>query len=191
MSQDLANPGDVVTGTLEETENQKDLPMVRRMLQQLAMEASVDSTDLADDFVMQLLEGILNAESAEEIFEAQSNGMVSGKDFAGRPFYLSSDNIQVKKTAFTDGQGLPFYFILKVIAIDTGDEVILNCGGKTFMAVLQGLRNIDYFDVTDEYPMGRSIVLQSHNAPAGAYLTVAPYRVPAPPVAKSARKSAK
>jgi hypothetical protein len=190
MSDEIDVRDDVVTGTLEETGDQKDLPMVRRMMQKLAMEASVDSADLADDFVMQLLEGILNAESVEEIFESQSNGMVSGKDFAGRPFYLSSENIQVKRTAFTDGAGLPFYFILKVITIDTGEEIILSCGGKTFMAALEALRNLDYFDVTEEYPLGRSIVLQSHNAPAGAYLTIAPYRVPAAPATKT-RKSAK
>jgi hypothetical protein len=184
MSEDIDVRDDVVEGTLEETG--KDLPMLRSMMQQLAMEAELDASDLSTDFVMELMEGILNAGSAEEIFAAQETGMMSGKDFAGRPFYLSSDNIQVRRTSF-EGKGLPFYFMLKVVEVATGEEVVVNCGGQTFLAALQGLRNIDYFDATEENPMGRAISLVSHASPAGAYLTIAPYRVPAPPAATKKR----
>lgn len=186
MIQEVELPADDVTdtveGELEETEQYKPLPALRAMMQQLAIEASLDANDVATDFVMELMESILNAESAEDIFAAQKSGMMSGKDFAGRPFYLTSDNIQVRRTAFTETKGVPFYFMLKVTEIATGDEIVVNCGGQTFLAAMQGLRNIDYFDATEEFPLGRSIVLVSHSSPAGAYLTLAPYRIPTPAV---------
>lgn len=178
---------DVAEGELEEIDDEKPLPALRAMIRQLSIEAALDASDISTDFVMELMEQILNSNSAEEIFASQESGMKSGKDFCGRPFYLASQNIQVRRTTFTEAKGVPYYFVMKVVEVATGEEVVLNCGGQTFLAVMQGLRNIDYFDVTEEFPYGRAISLISNASPAGAYLTVAPYRVPEPPASAPKR----
>lgn len=146
-------------------------PKLRQMLDILRLESA--QSNRGSEFVMEIMERILAAESFEQIFAEQESGMVSGKDFAGRPFLLHGDNIEVMPSRF---ESLPFYFLLKVTALDTGEEVVLNCGGMTFVATLHGLRQNGYFE-NPEYPDGRTLVLSATPSPQGAYLSLRPYVV--------------
>ena len=176
-----------VTGELDVTDVSPNHLLLRTMLRQQSIEASLVETNGANaDFVFDLMEKILAAETAEEIFAAQDSGMLSGKDFAGRPFYLTADNISILKSTITEGDGLPFYSVLKVVEIATGEEFVVNCGGKTFMTVLHGLRRINYFNVTDEQPNGASVVILATPSPKGAYLSLKPYKMA--PVQRAGKK---
>lgn len=181
MSQQTAVPEvmsdeETATGVLVE---EKDHPEVRKMVQLLALEAET-SKDSGNDFVFGLMDEILSAESEEDIFAAQDKGLMSGQDFSNNPFYLAEDNILIKRSTIVGGDGLPFYAMMTVTEIATGEERALNCGGKTFMAVLHALRQIGYFNVTEENPLGRSVVIISTPSPAGAYLSLKPYKVAVP-----------
>jgi len=165
---DKTNDGELV--------QEKDYPALRHMMQILTMEAESAPDDNADEFVMSLMEKILSATTPEEIFAAQDSGMRSGQDFAGRPFYLAAQDISIRRSSIQEG-GLPFYAMVKVTEIATGEEHVLNCGGKTFMSTLHGLRQIDYFNVTDEFPFGRSMTIIATPSPKGAYLSLKPFRM--------------
>lgn len=165
---------ETTTGTVVETNDSSKHPALRDMVRVMALEAEVSGADKSDDFVMDVMENILQADSVEDIFAAQESGMISGKDFTARPFYLSTDGISIVRSNI-EGGGLPFYALLRVTEIATGEEVALNCGGKTFMAVLHALMKKDYFDVTDENPLGRSVVIIGTPSPAGAYLSLKPF----------------
>lgn len=162
-------------------------PNLAFMLQSQKLEAEfAANNNRSDSFVYDLMEKILAAQTAEEIFAAQDSGMVSGKDFAGRAFYLKADDITIVQSTITEGEGLPFYAVLKVTEISTGEEYVLNCGGKTFMAVLEGLRKIDYFDVTEETPNGAALVIIATPSPKGAYLSLKPFKMA--PVQRGGKK---
>jgi hypothetical protein len=179
---------DVATSTVNgELETPQDFPELRAAIRRWAIEAEI-SGGSSDEFVMGIMERILTAETEEAIFEAQKSPQLSGKDFHGRPFYLKEDDITIRKS--TQADGLPFYALFKVTELTTNEEHVVNCGGRTFMAVLDALRQKEYFHVTEERPNGRALVIIATPSPAGAYLQLAPVKVAAP-VTKSAKNGAK
>jgi hypothetical protein len=139
------------------------------------MSLEAQETEKSDDFVMDLMETILSADTFDDIFAAQDAGMLSGKDFCNRPFYLSADGVSYKRS--TKEGGLPFYAMLNVTEVATGETVTINCGGKTFLAVLHALLAKGYFDASEENPLGRAVVLIGTESENGAYLSLRPYVV--------------
>jgi hypothetical protein len=176
QSQPAVVQDEPVTGVIAVS---KDYPALTNMLTIMKMEAASNEGNPTDEFVMDLMEQILSAESPEAVFAAQETGMVSGKDFANRPFYLTSGGISYQRSTIEGGSGLPFYALLRVTTIDTGEEVTLNCGGKTFLACLHALNRLDYFQASKEFPNGRAVVILSKPSPAGAYLLLAPFNLAA------------
>lgn len=158
-----------------------------------AMEArTVFQEATGADFVKQIMEGILSAESFDDVFDAQTSGMTSGKDMDSRPFYIRSvEDIEWKKSALNAGNAdrFPYYAMVKATEIATGEEVIFNCGGATFVPTLwrlsEGRNGVSYFEEDEnKYPNGRALVIQSVPSPAGAYLLLKPYKVPAAPTSR-------
>jgi hypothetical protein len=151
------------------------------MVRELANEATAaEANGTGDEFVMDLMERILNADTADAVFDAQESSMVSGKDFSSRPFVIASaDDIEWRRSTQvnTDGGGFPLYAVMRVTEIATGDEVMLNCGGKTFVTVLYALIKRDYFNAA-LHPAGRSLVIVAVPSPAGAYLKLQPFKRP-------------
>lgn len=178
----MTQQDDTATGTLMQMPEANSFPAMRQFFQVMELESEAPG-DMTEDFMLDLMEQILAAETEEEIFAAQSTGMIAGKDFTNRPFWLRGDDIQIRKTTYRQG-GLPWYAVMKVTEVATNDEFVLNCGGKTFMAVLQALRNKGYFDNPD-FPHGRSLSLVGHEAQNGTYLTLMPF------VIKSAKANGK
>jgi len=174
-----------VTGTVVDTFDNH--PKLRAMVIALANEVRAADTS-NDEFVMGLLERILSAETPEDIFAAQENaGSMAGKDFTMRPFLLKEEDILYRASNLE--KGFPFYALLKVTELQTGEEVMLNCGGKTFMAVLYGLRESGYFSAEKGgTPEGRGFMLKETASGEGAYLSLLPFAGAAKPAAKSSVK---
>jgi hypothetical protein len=169
-----------VTGTVVSFDNH---PRLRSMVVALGNEVLASPAE-DDSFVMDLLEQILTAETFDDIFAAQeSGGSVAGKDFTMRPFLLKGEDIVIRKSALDTG--FPFYALLNVTELQTGNTVALNCGGKTFMSVLYGLRERGYF--TEEHdcpPEGRCFMLKAtETSDARAYLSLLPFAGAAKPAA--------
>lgn len=170
-------PAVVTKSTTDVAENER--PNLSLMIRNLAAQATFAETTGTDDFVMDIMEKILSAETEDEIFAAQEAGVISGKDFAGRPFRLLEEDIQWRKSTIQtpDVENLPIYALMKVTALDTGEEEMLGCGGKTFVATLFALIARDAFD-TKKYPDGRTFVLRATATPSGSRLSLLPYKVP-------------
>jgi hypothetical protein len=166
-------------------------PRLAEMMKSIHLAASFDTSPGGNDFVMDLMEQILRATSEDEIFELQESGMVAGKDFAGRPFLIKAEDIQWKNAGQTyiDQGAFPYYAIFKVTTMDTAEEVVVNCGGKTFVATIWALMNNNDGDALspERFPDGRPLVIKANPSPNGAYLTVAPVRMPQPASGKRAR----
>jgi hypothetical protein len=161
--------------------SKKDHSALRLMVRELARITEEDGGD-SNDFIMGLMDKILSAGSEEEIFASAESGMVAGKDFAGRPFYLRREDISWKKASqgFIDGGAFPFYAIFTVTEIVTGQEATLDTGGKSLVAQLFALYNTPNDRIKDDlldpvkYPNGRPLVIMSHESDAGAYITLRP-----------------
>jgi len=137
-----------------------------------------------NDFVMGLMDRILNATDADEIFAAQESGLLAGKDFANRPFVIMDrDAIEWRDSgqANIEQGGYLYYAIIKVIPLDTGEETVIACGGKTFVATLYQLREVGYFD---DQPDGRTMIITATQSPNGAYLQLRPVKRAEPARAK-------
>ena len=91
--------------------------------------------------VASIMENILRAETEDEVFARQDAGTVATKDYVNRPFRLTPEDVTWKMTgpAFREAGAFPFYALIKVTDVQSGDSLILNGGGATFVAVLDRL----------------------------------------------------
>lgn len=154
-------------------------PFLTRMTQTIGAQVSNDEMlgGSGSDFVMDLMDRILTADSFEEIFELQETGLLSGKDFTNRPFtVMNREAITFRRAgqANVDQGGYPFYAVIEAEEL-TGDRVTFGCGGKTFMATLFALIERGYFD---DQPEGRTLMLVATAAANGSYLTLRPVKRP-------------
>ena len=181
---------DTVATEVSTQDLEDEFPHLTRMIR--ALEARVlFQQSVGVDFVREIMERILSAESFDDVFEAQSSGMTSGKDMDARPFYVKSiEDIEWRTSNLNlnDPQRFPYFSVVKATEIATGEQVIFNCGGKTFVPTLwrlcEGRNGVSYFEEDEEYPHGRALVIQSVPSPAGAYLLLKPYKVPAAPTSR-------
>lgn len=129
-----------------------NLPEVRALIRRLEMDA-VTETATADRFA--IMEAILAAESEDELFEKQEAGTVSSKDYLNKPFRLLPENITWKKSgqSYIDQGGFPFYVLLRVTEMATGDDIVIDCGSFSVISVLDKLLE---FDTEDREPEKRS-----------------------------------
>jgi hypothetical protein len=168
LSTDVAVPG------------QEKHEKLRQLVRVLDIEAGLPDNNNSDEFVYDVMESILNAENAEEAFNAQEAGTLSGKDFVNTPFYLRSDDVTWLRSRQFDNtggkvSGFPFYAMLTVREVATGDEQVVSCGGMTFVAVLRKLQEVGYLDKNAE---GASLVLTAKATASGnAILFLKPYNV--------------
>jgi hypothetical protein len=118
---------------------------VTTMIQELRAlaELQAESAEGKNDFLVKLMAGILNAETLEDMFTAQSpdnGGMIASKNFIDRPFKLSVGDIVWKlsdEKYRKNNSGLPFYAILQqVVEVETGEEHTIDAGGLTVVTTL-------------------------------------------------------
>ena len=150
--------------------------MIRAMDARVKLDESLGG---GNDFVHDVMESILSATNWDDIFAAQESGnMPSGQDFVHIPFLISdrSNMDLVRSTKGTGSNAFPFYYRLRVVELNTGAEQTIACGGKTFVTTLWALTERGFFD--DQPSEGRALVIIPVPSPAGAYLTVKPFKRP-------------
>lgn len=132
--------GTPVTSALEPTAN---LNEVRLLLTRLQNEVSF--TEENGGTALSIMESMLAAESEEELFDRQEAGAVSSKDFVLRPFRLLPENIQWKNSnkAYIEQGGFPFYALITVTDMETGDRVVIDSGSPSVISILSKLVEFD------------------------------------------------
>lgn len=125
------------------------LPEIRLLLARLENEARFADNRSATASIM---ESILSADSEEALFERQDAGAVASKDFLNRPFRLRESDIQWKRSAanFVEEGAFPFYALLTVTEMATGDRVVLDTGASSVVAVLSKLQDLHGFERYEE-----------------------------------------
>lgn len=113
---------------------------VKRVLDQLDIEAALDAASSGMEAALSIFQNIMEAETEEEVFKQATAGTTSGKDFTNVPFRLKPENITWKKSFM---EGFPFFALLRVTDMENEKEMVLNCGGVTFVAVIRRLLELE------------------------------------------------
>lgn len=145
------------------------LPEIRALLGKLSLEAQAENS--SRDAQMAILENILRAETLEEAFQRQEAGTVASKNFTLRPFRLLPENIDWKRSAsgYVEQGGFPFYALLRVTEMGTGDELVVNTGSISTIGVLEKAIEFD-----DESRPIEKRSFEAHRADGGLPLQFVP-----------------
>lgn len=128
--------------------------------------------------VRDIMEQILSAESIEDVFAAADAGTISGKDMADVPFFLRKDDIEWKMSAsaYRENGQFPFYTLLRVGDLETGEKKVVSCGGSTFVTTIWRLIQIGAFEKFDD--RGMPLVIKAKPTGLGAVLIPQLYKLP-------------
>lgn len=157
----------------QDVATQEQFPGIKTMVQRLEIESSIETNDdgLGTD-VASILESILAAGSVEDVFKAQELGTIASKDFLMRPFNLRSEDITWRRS--TQGT-FPFYALMRVTDLETGEQVTLNGGGITFVGIIYSLQNKGALDGD-----GMDLMLWEKSTQSGNSVVLVKPVVPAP-----------
>lgn len=142
----------------------KQYAAVVAFARELAKLATLDE-GATDPAVLEIMGNILTAEDEDAIFAAANAGTTAGKDFTNIPFALKSDGVSYKLSAnaYREQGSFPFYSLLRVVNLQTGEPLVLNCGGHGFLSTLYRLQKVNYFGKPRPQLGGRSFD-ESHGA---------------------------
>ena len=166
-------------------------PNLADMFTDLNERAAAVQDEPTEDIALQIMERILAAGDEAELFELQDAGTVAGKDFTDQPFRVQGYDIvwQKSRPAFVDAGAFPFYVLMHVTDLKTGQKITINTGGKTLLSViwkLGHLRGLDEYEKAG----GRRFMLTSHPTDAGyEWLSLTPLAMAMPEDTK--KKSAR
>lgn len=110
----------------------------------LALEAVLVENEGGEGFADEIIRNVLAAETEEDILDAGDVGTLATKEFINTPFRLRDDHMEVRKSTLTDEDGKkknPFFLLMDVTEIATGEDVTLNCGARTVMTQFVSLRD--------------------------------------------------
>ena len=137
----VSEPIDAGTVAVSATANA--LPQIRLLLSRLNFSAAEQGDNRNTSLA--IMDSILAAETEEELFERQEAGLISSKDYTLRPFRLLPEAITWKPSAqgFIDQGGFPFYAILRVTDMETGDTVAVDSSAPSVISVLDKMLQWD------------------------------------------------
>ena len=119
----------------------RTLMMLREVMLEVGMD---DSGSLA---AFDIMEQVLAGGDMDAIFAAANAGTTSGKDYVDKPHYMRRDDVQWKlSTVGMKAGGFPFYILTKVTDMETGERIVLNCGGLTYCGAIFALGKIGAFE---------------------------------------------
>lgn len=178
MATDNAPSGNGSTGTDVAERAPLDVtqvpPKIREMLARIKLNATYGTLSAQ----VNIMENIASATSEEEIFAAANAGTMSGQAVAGRPFLLLEYDWKPSAPGYVQQGAFPFYALCRVSFLDDGKEAVLDCGGYTFVSVVDSLdKNGHLAAHPDGYPM----ILESRRMNSGYDVLIPhPYKVPVP-----------
>lgn len=115
------------------------------MLQEVMLEVTMD--DSGSTAAFDIMEQVLAGGDMDAVFAAANAGTTSGKDYVDKPHYLRKEDIQWKlSTVGMKAEGFPFYILAKVTDMETGERLVINCGGLTYCGTIYALSKIGAFD---------------------------------------------
>lgn len=149
---------------------------IRELLQRLDAVADMDTLSAQLD----IMSAILSAESEEAVFAAANAGTISGQDYAGRPFLILDYSAKRSAPGFTAQGGFPFYYLIRGQDLTDGKDIVLSCGGYTFVSVMDALDRLGALGK----PEGYAMVLESRTMKGSGYDVLIPHKYSPPATSK-------
>lgn len=169
MSSQSTESGNGQTGTAVAERQPIDLdrvpPKVKEMVNRIRNAANYNTVNAQLD----IMAAIQTAVSEEDIFEAATAGTMSGQKAAGRPFLLKEYDWKPSAPGYVAQGAFPWYALVKAQFLDDGKETVLDCGGFTFVSVLDAL---DINGHLAKYPEGYPMVLESRQMNSGFHALI-------------------
>lgn len=157
----------------------RDYKAVKSLLTSIRLEIeTTGSGDQYEELVLGIIDDVAAATTEDEVFAAQDMpALIPGKEFVNRPFRLRNADIRwIASTLQNDW----FFSIIKVTAMDDGQQYTVDCGGRTFVTVLRKLQLLGSFDAWEEHG-GKPLMLTSKPTTAGyEVLFLRPVKLEAP-----------
>lgn len=157
---------------------------VLQLVLKMDLESTLDSSGV-NPAVLNIMSKILTADTEEALFAAANAGTTAGKDFLGIPFqFMWNDEsgqpkTELKRSAavFREQGGFPYYYLMTVMNTQTGEELIVNCGGYTFMSVAWKLHDTGWIN---DYKLSgpKALILEGKPAPNGTVVLAKPFKMP-------------
>jgi hypothetical protein len=147
---------------------------IKALVQKMAAE-SESFGDSGLEITMGIMGRILTAASEEEIFAAADAALTSSQDYIQIPFRLKEDGLTARKSTVEESNGFPYYWIMKVTEIESGEEVTLSCGGASAVATLSALRDNGILAKYEDQG-GMPLVFFEKAAKVGSIVLLRPYR---------------
>lgn len=124
----------------------KEFARVQALMTRLSIEADLPESNVTTDVILTIMDNMLDAATPEELWAAQEAGATASKDFINRPFTLRTEDVTWKKSSIEGPTSFPFYAMCNVTDLASGETVLLNGGGSSFVAVLSKLQEFEWLD---------------------------------------------
>jgi hypothetical protein len=131
----------------------KEFRAVAQLMNRLSVETDLDPVEANKADILAIMENILAAETPEELWARQEAGGTSSKDYTNQPFTLKSEDVVWKKSTIVGPTTFPYYAMCKVIDVATGNEVMLNGGGFSFVSVISKLQDFEMLDGVNTFQL--------------------------------------
>lgn len=159
----------------------KEFKAVAALMNRLSIETDLDPVEANKGDILAIMENILTAETPEELWDAQEAGGLSSKEFINRPFTLLTEDVVWKKSTIVGPTTFPYYAMVTVTDVGTGERLVVNGGGFSFVSVLSKLQEFDMLNDKHAYQL-----VEKGTSSGNTVILVKPVAVPGKTSAKRA-----
>ncbi len=171
-----------------DVEQTREFRAVAGLMTRLAEVVETDPMEANKADILAIMENILTAETPEELWARQEAGGTSSKDYINQPFTLRDEDITWKRSTIQGPTTFPYYAMCKVTDVATGNDVMLNGGGFSFVSVLSKLQEFDLLDGVNTFQL-----VEKGTSSGNTVILVKPVAVASPakpaPAAASAKRA--
>lgn len=148
--------------------------------------ASTLDDGVTDTSVLEIMSRILDATDEESLFAAANAGTTPTKEFLNVPFMLKSDDVVWKRSRseYIETGGFPWYALMRVTNLQTGEEQTLNGGGFSFVSTLWKLGELGVMQKYDE-DGGMPLICEGKPAGRGTVVLLKPFKMARSATAKA------
>lgn len=148
---------------------------IKNWLDVMRNEAEVSAQENSLNNTFQIISRVFEAEDFDQVFAGQDAGTIASKDFLNVPFLLGEDGIRYQKSNLD--AGMPYFAFLSVTRLDTGNDVVLNTGSPSVLAVLHKLGQLGYFEKRGDATGRAGFMFVGKPAANGTVVTIRPVTI--------------
>jgi hypothetical protein len=140
-----------------------------QFIEYLARRAEADGATRSFDVAANQMDKLLNAETEQEIWDADEGGTFSGQDMIDIELLIRGYKVAVSSDEYDSPLGV--YILIDAVRLDTGDEIVVNTGSPLIITKLRKLESRELLPaeaVIRGYKAAKGTVLKLKQIPARA-----------------------